>query len=118
LTVPYSQCAQQFSSAVGKVFVKAIFGEFSMYCQLLSDRMATQLAPGIVTLNCATSPGHGVPAVGTLLLLLRSGLCPQHMKADAMRLKGGGDQRWRFCQQVSAMCLQAAAQSCSSNSFV
>jgi hypothetical protein len=35
-----------------------------------------------------------------LLLLLLAGLCPQHMKADAVRLKGGGDQLWRFCQQV------------------
>jgi hypothetical protein len=46
----------------------------------------------------------------TLLLLLQPGLCPEHMKVDAMRLKSGGDQLWRFCQQVSMPFLQAVEQ--------
>jgi hypothetical protein len=47
------------------------------------------------------------------VLLLRVGLCPEHIRADAIRLKGGGDQLWRFCQQVRlsflASCLRTTA---------
>jgi hypothetical protein len=40
-------------------------------------------------------------------MLLRSGLCPVHMKACAVRLKDGGNQLWRYCQQVRLGALQA-----------
>jgi hypothetical protein len=46
----------------------------------------------------AVAAAAAAPAV--LLLLPPAGLCPEHMRADAVRLKGGGDQLWRFCQQV------------------
>ncbi|WIA14961.1 hypothetical protein OEZ85_001672 [Tetradesmus obliquus] len=34
---------------------------------------------------------------------LKKGLCPEHMKTDALRLKDGGDQLWRYCQQCGKL---------------
>jgi hypothetical protein len=31
-----------------------------------------------------------------------AGVCPEHLKAEAVRCKGAGEQLWRFCQQVGA----------------
>ncbi|WIA14962.1 hypothetical protein OEZ85_001673 [Tetradesmus obliquus] len=47
---------------------------------------------------------------------LKKGLCPEHLKANAVRLKGGGDQLWRFCQQCGKLeplsCFKQGMRSC------
>ncbi|WIA35142.1 hypothetical protein OEZ86_003619 [Tetradesmus obliquus] len=51
---------------------------------------------------------------------LKKGLCPEHMKTDALRLKGGGDQLWRYCQQCGKLeplsCFKHGGARCSNSS--
>ncbi|KAF8061148.1 SPL1 [Scenedesmus sp. PABB004] len=34
---------------------------------------------------------------------VKKNVCPEHLKAEAMQIKGGGDKLWRFCQQCGKL---------------
>ncbi|KAF6250952.1 hypothetical protein COO60DRAFT_706206 [Scenedesmus sp. NREL 46B-D3] len=34
---------------------------------------------------------------------VKRGVCPEHLKAEAVKCKGAGEQLWRFCQQCGKM---------------